>query len=316
MLEAMFSGRHEVVREADGSVFIDRDGVLFEHVLAFLRNGSNWRPPATVDAKTLFNEAAFFALQPMMDVLRPRTEPVSLTNCERIGSALCLKNRNRDGTALFRPTNPDDFSFTIQLLADEELVWLGLRHVGSETAGWKFMTDRLGLQLYAPTADRCKFDRPLAFDPEDSFETVEARRTRDLIKAGSTFGLHFVRGTPPRLSFSFNGKPMDETRTLLRPGDDDFHRESGLVAPYGPPVPVTGPGSLSCGKDDLLWPGEGYFLVEVTICSREWVPDEQDEAEFELAMDDDDDDTFVSGIYRGVELCNRRVSSGVVAIVD
>ena len=63
--EAMFSDRHVTMHEADGSIFIDRDGDLFVHVLQFLRNGSNWRPPpsGTVDMCALVNEARYFGLQ-------------------------------------------------------------------------------------------------------------------------------------------------------------------------------------------------------------------------------------------------------------
>ena len=39
MLDALFSGRHTVIEEEDGSVFIDRDGSAFGHVLAYLRDG-------------------------------------------------------------------------------------------------------------------------------------------------------------------------------------------------------------------------------------------------------------------------------------
>ena len=39
MLDALFSGRHAVIEEEDGSVFIDRDGSTFGHVLAYLRDG-------------------------------------------------------------------------------------------------------------------------------------------------------------------------------------------------------------------------------------------------------------------------------------
>jgi len=38
MIEAMFSGRHNVAKDAKGRYFIDRSGVLFEHVLKYLRD--------------------------------------------------------------------------------------------------------------------------------------------------------------------------------------------------------------------------------------------------------------------------------------
>lgn len=33
MLAAMFSGRHELKKEADGSIFMDRDGTHFRYVI-------------------------------------------------------------------------------------------------------------------------------------------------------------------------------------------------------------------------------------------------------------------------------------------
>ncbi len=63
MLAAMFSGRHELKRRADGRVFIDRDGELFKYVLQYLRDddldvedlGQGLR-------KRLKREAAFYCL--------------------------------------------------------------------------------------------------------------------------------------------------------------------------------------------------------------------------------------------------------------
>lgn len=39
MLAAMFSGRHDIISEPDGCVFIDRDGTHFRYVLNYLRDG-------------------------------------------------------------------------------------------------------------------------------------------------------------------------------------------------------------------------------------------------------------------------------------
>ena len=37
MLGVMFSGRHPVIKQDDGSIFIDRDGMLFHMILNYLR---------------------------------------------------------------------------------------------------------------------------------------------------------------------------------------------------------------------------------------------------------------------------------------
>ena len=50
MIAAMFSGKHELHAEADGSYFIDRDGTYFRYILNFLRDGY-------IDAGTLPNDA-------------------------------------------------------------------------------------------------------------------------------------------------------------------------------------------------------------------------------------------------------------------
>lgn len=39
MLAAMFSGRHKLKTESDGSYFIDRDGAHFRYILNYLRDG-------------------------------------------------------------------------------------------------------------------------------------------------------------------------------------------------------------------------------------------------------------------------------------
>ena len=38
LLSSMFSGKHELRPEADGSYFIDRDGTHFRHILNYLRD--------------------------------------------------------------------------------------------------------------------------------------------------------------------------------------------------------------------------------------------------------------------------------------
>jgi len=72
LLSLMFSGRHELRREPDGSYFIDRDGAHFRYVLNFLRDGS-------LDPQTLPNdrssihqiicEARYYQLDALVDHL-------------------------------------------------------------------------------------------------------------------------------------------------------------------------------------------------------------------------------------------------------
>jgi len=63
MLAAMFSGRHNVVKDEEGCAFIDRDGSLFQYVLAFLREGDNWEPPLDESLiRGLQKEFAYYGL--------------------------------------------------------------------------------------------------------------------------------------------------------------------------------------------------------------------------------------------------------------
>ena len=67
MLGAMFSGRHALVQQEDGSYFIDRDGETFSHVLSYLRDSNivlALVPTFTRDLKLrLEYEAQFYQLQ-------------------------------------------------------------------------------------------------------------------------------------------------------------------------------------------------------------------------------------------------------------
>ncbi|EFA75701.1 Kelch repeat-containing protein [Heterostelium album PN500] len=51
MLAAMFSQRFELPIDQDGRIFIDRDGKLFSHILAYLRDGPIWSPPTNFELR-------------------------------------------------------------------------------------------------------------------------------------------------------------------------------------------------------------------------------------------------------------------------
>ena len=44
MLAAMFSGRHNVIKDEEGRYFIDRDGTHFRYILNYLRDGNTYIP--------------------------------------------------------------------------------------------------------------------------------------------------------------------------------------------------------------------------------------------------------------------------------
>lgn len=72
VLGFMFSGRHPIKREADGSYFIDRDGTNFRHILNFLRDGESSFSTMPADVKALRElqkEADFYKLSGLIDFL-------------------------------------------------------------------------------------------------------------------------------------------------------------------------------------------------------------------------------------------------------
>eukprot|EP01133_Synstelium_polycarpum_P004017 gene4017-4652_t len=78
MLAAMFSSRFELPRDEDGRIFIDRDGKLFAHILAYLRDGPLWTPPVAIDMKKRLEiEFAYYGLEPVRTptTISPTTTP-------------------------------------------------------------------------------------------------------------------------------------------------------------------------------------------------------------------------------------------------
>ncbi|CAM9752186.1 unnamed protein product, partial [Heterosigma akashiwo] len=70
MLSRMFSGKHPIIVDGDGSYFIDRDGSCFQHILNYLRDGS--LPPPEMDTAQkviLEREARYFLLDELREVL-------------------------------------------------------------------------------------------------------------------------------------------------------------------------------------------------------------------------------------------------------
>lgn len=72
MLAAMFSGRHQLKTEADGSHFIDRDGTHFRYILNFLRDGcikEGTLPPSEFILRELLAEAEFYQISGLVEYL-------------------------------------------------------------------------------------------------------------------------------------------------------------------------------------------------------------------------------------------------------
>lgn len=63
MLRAMFSGRIEVLSDAEGYVMIDRSGKHFDLILNFLRDGSVALPENNIQALTeILAEAKYYCV--------------------------------------------------------------------------------------------------------------------------------------------------------------------------------------------------------------------------------------------------------------
>merc|ERR1712154_284746 len=76
MLSAMFSGRFEIERDENGSIFIDRDPTHFRHVLNFLRDCTEYLKHGGLlqqsDAiiNELLQEAKFYNIRPLVDYIQ------------------------------------------------------------------------------------------------------------------------------------------------------------------------------------------------------------------------------------------------------
>ena len=78
MLEAMFSGRHTVHQDVNGSYFIDRDGTHFRHVLNFLRDSDEYDPPALkgADLQDFKRELRYYGLEELVYPPPPPVPPI------------------------------------------------------------------------------------------------------------------------------------------------------------------------------------------------------------------------------------------------
>ena len=79
MLGAMFSGRHALPQQEDGSFFIDRDGDTFSHILSYLRDRNivlSIIPVLSTEVRLkLLYEAKFYQLQELEDISRVMAAP-------------------------------------------------------------------------------------------------------------------------------------------------------------------------------------------------------------------------------------------------
>lgn len=77
MLAAMFSGRHNLVTESDGSYFLDRDGTYFRYVLNYLRDDFQVEtfPTDEVTLREIQNEARYYQLLRLVESIEELLNP-------------------------------------------------------------------------------------------------------------------------------------------------------------------------------------------------------------------------------------------------
>jgi len=73
-LGVMFSGRHALVKENDGSYFIDRSPKHFDLVLSFLRDGEVLLPSNIQLLQEILREVQFYQLSPLEEIVQDKVE--------------------------------------------------------------------------------------------------------------------------------------------------------------------------------------------------------------------------------------------------
>lgn len=72
-LSSLISGRHSVITDDDGYIFIDRDGEIFKYILNFFRDEEGFYDVLehlTESSKTqLFNESYYYTIEPLIKLL-------------------------------------------------------------------------------------------------------------------------------------------------------------------------------------------------------------------------------------------------------
>jgi hypothetical protein len=98
MLAAMFSGRHALKPEDDGSYFLDRDGTHFRYILNYLRDGTfrtGTLPTSDEFLSELYTEAEYYQLNGLMKLLQAtmkHSEAERRDMSENVGRTLSLGN--------------------------------------------------------------------------------------------------------------------------------------------------------------------------------------------------------------------------------
>ncbi|MBZ3877959.1 BTB/POZ domain-containing protein KCTD4 [Sciurus carolinensis] len=106
-LEGIVNGKILCPFDADGHYFIDRDGLLFRHVLNFLRNGELLLPEGFRENQLLAQEAEFFQLKGLAEEVKSRWEKEQLTPRETTFLEITDNHDRSQGLRIF--CNAPDF---------------------------------------------------------------------------------------------------------------------------------------------------------------------------------------------------------------
>ncbi|XP_070607595.1 BTB/POZ domain-containing protein KCTD4 [Erythrolamprus reginae] len=106
-LERVVTGKMLCPLDAEGNFFIDRDGLLFRHVLNFLRNGELLLPEGFKENQLLAQEAEFFQLHPLGEAVKSRWEKEQLASREATFLEITDSHDRAQGLRIF--CNAPDF---------------------------------------------------------------------------------------------------------------------------------------------------------------------------------------------------------------
>jgi len=134
MLGKMFSGAYAIIKEDDGSVFIDRDGESFKYVLEYLRDGDFYVPDDEVDLYRLKKEINYFGLDGMSQILEMEMEEeikfvFDKKLCPFIEDELNFKGDNTWRTAVLTPMidcSTKVTSVSFKIMNESKPTWIGI----------------------------------------------------------------------------------------------------------------------------------------------------------------------------------------------
>uniref|UniRef100_A0A8C5S3U4 Potassium channel tetramerization domain containing 4 n=1 Tax=Laticauda laticaudata TaxID=8630 RepID=A0A8C5S3U4_LATLA len=106
-LERVVNGKTLCPSDAEGHFFIDRDGLLFRHVLNFLRNGELLLPEGFKENQLLAQEAEFFQLPLLGEAVKARWEKEQLASREATFLEITDSHDRAQGLRIF--CNAPDF---------------------------------------------------------------------------------------------------------------------------------------------------------------------------------------------------------------